>query len=60
MVGATDPQGVDVAERPVSVADLFCTFYHALQINPRKKHTAPGDLPVKIVDGGEPVWELVV
>jgi hypothetical protein len=58
VVGATDKQGVEVVERPVSVADLFCTFCRALNINPRKRNLAPGAVPVKIVDGGTAVQEL--
>jgi hypothetical protein len=57
-VGATSADGSDVRERPVSVADLFCTFCHALQINPRKENMSPIGRPLKIVDGGQPVKEL--
>jgi hypothetical protein len=58
VIGATDKAGAEVADRPVTVPDLFCTFCHALGINPKKKNYAPTDLPVKIVDGGEAVKEL--
>ncbi|MDP6036479.1 MAG: DUF1501 domain-containing protein [Verrucomicrobiota bacterium] len=36
--GASDKDGRDVAENPVSEGDLFATIYTALGINPRKKH----------------------
>jgi hypothetical protein len=58
VVGATSADGVDVAERPVTVPDLFCTFCKALKINPRKENISPLGRPIKIVDGGEPIGEL--
>jgi hypothetical protein len=58
VIGATSSDGLSIAERPVTVPDLFTTFCHALQINPRKENHGPLDRPVKIVDGGQPVAEL--
>src|SRR5260370_2953037 len=37
IIGATDKLGSAVAERPVSVPDLFCTFCQILGIDPRKE-----------------------
>jgi hypothetical protein len=58
VVGATSDDGMDVKERPVSVADLFCTFCQALKINPRKENLSTEGRPLKIVDGGKAVKEL--
>ena len=58
VVGRTDKDGRDVAERPVSVSDLFCTFCRALKIDPRKENQSSIGRPIKIVDGGEAVKEL--
>jgi hypothetical protein len=58
VIGATSADGTDVKERPVGVADLFCTFCQALKINPRKENMSPVGRPIKIVDGGQPVKEL--
>jgi len=58
VIGATSADGSDVAKQPVSVADLFCTFCHALKIDPRKENIATMGRPVKIVDGGKVVKEL--
>jgi uncharacterized protein (DUF1501 family) len=58
VIGATSDNGTDVKERPVTVADLFCTFCQALKVNPRKERISPLQRPVKIVDGGQPVKEL--
>jgi uncharacterized protein (DUF1501 family) len=58
VVGATSADATDVKDRPVSVADLFCSFCQALKINPRKENMTPIGRPIKIVDGGHPVKEL--
>jgi hypothetical protein len=58
VIGATDKLGTDVAERPVSVQDLFCTFCRALGINPRKENQSNVGRPLKIVDGGHAVREV--
>jgi hypothetical protein len=58
VLGATSADGSEVTERPVTVLDLFCTFCHALGIDPRTENETPIGRPVKIVDGGSPVLEL--
>jgi uncharacterized protein (DUF1501 family) len=58
VIGATSADGATVTDRPVGVADLFCTFCHTLGINPRKENQTPQGRPIKIVDGGQPVKEL--
>jgi len=58
VIGATDKSGRGVSQRPVGVPDLFCTFCHALHINPRKENQSDIGRPIKIVDGGQPVKEL--
>jgi uncharacterized protein (DUF1501 family) len=57
-VGATDSLGTEVAERPVTVPDLFCTFCKALGINPLKENQSNVGRPLKIVDGGQAVDEV--
>ncbi len=58
VIGATDREGVEVAERPVSVADLFCTFCKALDINPREETQSNVGRPLKIVETGRAVEEV--
>jgi hypothetical protein len=58
VIGSTDEAGVDVADRPVTVTDLFQTFCKSLRIDPKVENIAPNGRPIKIVDGGEPVAEL--
>jgi hypothetical protein len=57
-LGATSSSGTEVTQRPVGVADLFCTFCQALGINPRREYMTPLARPVPIVEGGRPVAEL--
>jgi uncharacterized protein (DUF1501 family) len=58
VIGATDEKGMAVADRPVSVPDLFCTVCKALEIDPRHEYQTPIGRPMKLVDGGEAVGEL--
>jgi hypothetical protein len=59
VVGATSEGGNDVTQRPVAIADLFCTFCKCLDIDARKENMSPQGRPIKIVDGGEPIRELL-
>jgi hypothetical protein len=58
VIGATDKLGTAVAERPVTVSDLFCTFCQALAINPRKENQSNVGRPIPIVESGEAVKEV--
>ncbi len=58
VIGATSGSGSDVTQRPVGVADLFCTFCQSLGINPRRENITSIGRPIRIVDGGNPVREL--
>jgi hypothetical protein len=58
VVGSTSSDGTQVQSRPVTVPDLFCTFYQALKINPRKENISTLGRPIKILDKGQAVKEL--
>jgi uncharacterized protein (DUF1501 family) len=58
VIGATSDGGNDVTQRPVGVADLFCTICQAMHIDPRKENVTPIGRPIRLVDGGQPVREL--
>jgi arylsulfatase A-like enzyme len=45
VIGRTDPQCVEVEERPVSAIDFFATICRALGIDPHKEIGAPGGRP---------------
>ena len=59
VIGATDKDGVSVTDRPVSVPDLFVTFSHILGIDPRSEYITTDARPVKLVEGGNLIEELV-
>ena len=59
VVGRTNALGTEAQDRPVSVQDLFATIYDQLGIDPSKKYTSQTGRPVKILDGGEPVKEIL-
>ena len=58
VIGATDKQGAYVTRRPVAPADVACTIYEALGIDPRKHLVTPDGRPVEILDAGENIKEL--
>lgn len=58
VVGSTDKAGVEVADRPVTVPDLFATFCKSMGIDPTIENMASSGRPIKLVDGGEAVREL--
>ncbi len=58
VIGASSRDGTEIADRPVTVSDLFASVCKALHVNPRHEHISPLGRPIKIVDGGEVVSEL--
>jgi uncharacterized protein (DUF1501 family) len=58
-VGATDADGAAVKDRPVEVPDLFRTLATQLGLDPDERRVAPSGRPIKTVDGGKVVAELV-
>lgn len=59
VVGATDPRGEQIVERPVSVQDLHATVCHALGIDPYAAFVDTAGRPVPAVDDGTPTRELL-
>ncbi|MFK8112425.1 MAG: DUF1501 domain-containing protein [Rubripirellula sp.] len=58
VVGETDPDGMEVKDRPVSAADLFATVVEAVGIDSSSENMM-GDRPIPIVEEGSPVKELL-
>jgi uncharacterized protein (DUF1501 family) len=58
VLGATDKQGAYATRRPVAPADVACTVYEALGIDPQKQLVTADGRPIEILDKGEPVREL--
>jgi hypothetical protein len=58
VIGATDKLGAAVAERPITVSDLFCTFCQALGMDPRRENPSNVGRPIKVVEHGAAVKEV--
>jgi len=59
VVGSTDKDGVEVVDRPVGVMDLVATMTKTMGIPLDKEYTTPRGRPIKVVDGGKPIAELL-
>jgi uncharacterized protein (DUF1501 family) len=59
VIGETDAAGMEVKSQPVTIQDLFQTACKSLQIDPTKENMSPIGRPIKVVDGGKPVKELI-
>ena len=59
VIGSTDDDGVHVTDRPISVPDLFVTFCRFLGLNPHDEYTTDQNMPLKLVEGGEVIKELL-
>jgi len=58
VIGATDAEGAEVIDRPVSVSDLFATLLTAKGLDPAKQYVTPEGRPIRIADKGQVVHEL--
>jgi uncharacterized protein (DUF1501 family) len=59
VVGATDAGGENVTDHPITEKDLFQTIYAALGVESQKEFMTPIGRPMKLVEGGAPVAELL-
>ncbi|MCA9077789.1 MAG: DUF1501 domain-containing protein [Planctomycetaceae bacterium] len=59
ILGASDKTAAKPAERPVSPEDLAATIHHQLGINPEDEFITPEGRPIKIVNQGHVLHELV-
>ncbi len=58
-VGATDKDGMDIVDRPVGVMDVVATMTKSMGIDITTQYTTPRGRPIKVVDGGKPISELI-
>jgi hypothetical protein len=58
VIGATDEDGVEIKDRPITVPDLYRTIARALDVDPDTTHVAPSGRPIKTVDGGKEIAGL--
>lgn len=59
VIGATDEGGTAVTDRPVTVADLFRTFCHVLEMDADRENMSPIGRPIYVVEDGEVVQEVL-
>jgi uncharacterized protein (DUF1501 family) len=60
VIGKTTPDGMRVADRPVTAPDLLATVCQALGIDPAAQNTSNTGRPVPVVDpAAKPVAELL-
>jgi hypothetical protein len=59
VIGETDAGGEEVTNRPVTVNDLFRTVYTTLGINADYENMSRIGRPIKLIDGGQLIHELV-
>jgi hypothetical protein len=59
VIGSTDADGAAVRDRPVSVPDLYRTIALLLGIDADRSRTSPAGRPIKSVDVGSVIAELV-
>lgn len=58
VIGATDKQAAQVADRPITPGDMAASILHVLGIDPTRIVHTPLGRPVPLVDGGKPIREL--
>lgn len=58
-VGATDTDGVEVTDRPVGVMDLIATMTKAMGIGLQTEYITPRGRPIKVVNDGKVISELI-
>jgi hypothetical protein len=59
VVGATDKDGVDIVDHPVGPMDLIATMTKAMGLDLNTRWTSPLGRPIKLVDDGKPIAELI-
>ena len=59
VIGASDAKAAYPKERPISPEDLIATVYHVLGVNPETTYPNEAGRPVKALNTGKPIKELV-
>ncbi len=60
VVGSTSPDGQEVKDQRVELADFYATIVAALGIDPATENISPEGRPIPLVDrGGKPIRELI-
>jgi uncharacterized protein (DUF1501 family) len=59
LVGSSDAGGFEIKDRPVTVEDYASTLYHCVGIDTKKQTVNEFGRPIRILNGGAPVRELL-
>jgi hypothetical protein len=59
VLGATDEDGAEVIDRAVGVPDLYRTVAYVMGLDPDKMRVSPAGRPIKTVDGGTLIQDLI-
>lgn len=59
VVGKTSDDGMEVTDQPVTAADFLATLCEAVGVDPELENMAADRRPIKIVDGGTPIKEIL-
>ncbi len=59
VIGKTDAKADSPVDRPVTPSDLAATVYTALGIDPNYQFETPDGRPIRLVEGGKPLPELL-
>jgi len=59
LIGRTDGKGDSPVDRQITPSDLAATLYSALGIDPNYQFETPDGRPIRLVDGGKPLPELI-
>lgn len=57
-IGATNPDGDEIVDQPVTVADLYRSVAWAMNLDAERTRFAPSGRPVKTIDGGRIIPRL--
>lgn len=57
--GKTDAYGSEPTDSPVGPGDIAATIFSQLGIDPTRKLMSPGDRPIDIVRGGDPIANVI-
>ncbi|AGA27209.1 DUF1501 domain-containing protein [Singulisphaera acidiphila] len=58
-VGDTDKDGIDITDKPVAPMDVIATMTKAMGLDLGTQWTTPRGRPIKLVDAGTPIKELI-
>jgi pimeloyl-ACP methyl ester carboxylesterase len=59
VIGASDSRAAYPADRPIKPEDLLATMYHVLGVDPDTTYLTGSNRPIKVLNTGRPIAELI-